>query len=217
MVLHLETDADFEKVFVPSSFGQEKMTILETIDTPIGSYSPDFELPGVDERVHHLSRYLENLRSVCVISMCNYCPYVELYVSRLKSIQAEFSPRGFTLIGLNGSHANDNDVKNGEDFSPGSNFENMKAFAQQHELNFPYLRDSTQDVTCSFGAIITPTAFLIDHHGILRYKGQIDDHPQDPLAEGTDYLRNAIAALFQGQEIQPVQTQPVGTPLVWRK
>ena len=54
------------------------MTILETIDTPIGSYAPDFELPGIDNQVHHLSRYLEKFRSVCVISMCNHCPYVEI-------------------------------------------------------------------------------------------------------------------------------------------
>lgn len=188
------------------------MNILETIDTPIGSYAPDFELPGIDGRVHHLSRYLENFRSVCVISMCNRCTSVEKYIDRLKTIQTEFSPSGFTLIGLNS-----NDVNSGEDMNPGSNFEDMKVFAQRHELNFPYLWDTTQDVTCSFGAVSTPTAFLIDNEGIVRYKGQIDDHPQDPSATGEDYLRNAIACLFQGQEIQPAQTPQLGTPLVWRK
>ncbi|MFM2061731.1 MAG: hypothetical protein RLZZ507_1401 [Cyanobacteriota bacterium] len=188
------------------------MNILETIDTPVGSYAPDFELPGIDGRVHHLSRYLEKFRSVCVICMCNQCPYVHGYIDRIKNIQAEFSPSSFTLIGLNGS-----DVNPGEDLNPGSNFEDMKVFAQRHELNFPYLWDTTQDVTRSLGTISTPTAFLIDHEGILRYKGQIDDHPQDPLATGVDYLRNAIACLFQGQEIQPAQTEQLGTPLVWRK
>lgn len=188
------------------------MNILETIDTPIGSYAPDFELPGIDGRVHHLSRYLESLRSVCVISMSNHCPYVKKYIDRLKKIQTEFSPSSFTLIGLNG-----NDVNPGEDINLGSNFEDMKVFAQRHELNFPYLWDTTQDVTRSFGAVSTPTAFLIDNEGIVRYKGQIDEHPQDPSATGEDFLRNAIASLFEGQEIQPAQTPQLGTPLVWRK
>jgi peroxiredoxin len=216
VVLHLKTNADFEKVCVPSSFGQDKMIILETIDTPIGSYAPDFELPGVDDRVHHLSRYRENLRAVCVISMCNFCPYVVLYLDRLKRIQTEFSADGFTLIGLNSANGN-NGVGGEAEVGAVSTFENMKAFAQQHELNFPYLWDSTQDVTRSFGAISTPTAYLIDNEGILRYKGQIDNHPAHPLVEGVDYLKNAIAALFQGQEIQPAQTQQIGTPLIWRK
>lgn len=190
------------------------MNILETIDTPVGSYAPDFELPDIDKRVHHLSRYLENLHSVCVISVCSNCPYVDMYLGRLKKIQTEFSPNGFTLIGLNGSV---NDTQPRENANYGSNLEEMKIFAQNHQLNFPYLWDTTQDVTRSFGAISTVTAFLIDNQGILRYKGQIDNHPQDPLAPGEDYLRNAIANLLAGIEIQPSQTPQVGTPLVWRK
>ncbi|MEA5579356.1 redoxin domain-containing protein [Anabaena sp. UHCC 0451] len=188
------------------------MNILDTIGTPIGSYAPDFELPGIDERVHHLSRYLENFCSVCVISIWDKCIYVENYLDRLKSIQTEFFPRGFTLIGLNSDNFN-----SGEDMDSGLKFENMKIFAQRRELNFPYLWDTTQDVTRTFGITSTPTAFLIDQSGILRYKGQIDDHPQDPSATGVDYLRNAIACLLAGQEIQPAQTQQLGTPLVWRK
>ena len=183
------------------------MNILETIDTPVGSYAPDFELPGIDGQVHHLRRYLEKFRAVGVISMCNHCPYVEWYLDRLKNIQAEFAPEGFTLIGMNGSDGN---------HYTRSSFENMKAFAQHHHLNFPYLWDSTQDVTRSFGATKTPMAFLIDTNGIVRYKGQIDDHPQDASAVGEDYLKTAIASLFLAQEIDIPQTEAIGTTLIWR-
>ncbi|MEH2002969.1 MAG: thioredoxin family protein [Nostoc sp.] len=183
------------------------MNLLETIDTPVGSYAPDFEIPGIDDQVHHLRRYLEKFRAVGVISMCNHCPYVEWYIDRLKNIQAEFAPEDFTLIGMNGSDG-DRDTK--------PSFENMKGFAQRHDLNFPYLWDSTQDVTRSFGATKTPMAFLIDTNGIVRYKGQIDDHPQDPSSAGEDYLRTAIASLLQGEKIDVPQTQPIGTTLIWR-
>ncbi|MEH2142198.1 thioredoxin family protein [Nostoc sp.] len=183
------------------------MNILETIDTPVGSYAPDFELPGIDGQVHHLRRYLEKFRAVGVISMCNHCPYVEWYLDRLKNIQAEFAAEGFTLIGMNGSDGNHHTR---------SSFENMKAFAQCHHLNFPYLWDSTQDVTRSFGATKTPMAFLIDTNGIVRYKGQIDDHPQDASAVGEDYLKTAIASLFFAQEIDIPQTEAIGTTLIWR-
>ncbi|MEH2264878.1 thioredoxin family protein [Nostoc sp.] len=183
------------------------MNLLETIDTPIGSYAPDFELPGIDDQVHHLRRYLEKFRAVGVISLCNHCPYVEWYIDRLKNIQAEFASKGFTLIGMNGSDGN---------IETRPSFENMKAFAQRHNLNFPYLWDSTQDVTQSFGATKTPMAFLIDANGIVRYKGKIDNHPQDASAVGEEYLRNAIASLFLGQTIDVPQTEPVGTTLIWR-
>lgn len=190
---------------VPSSFKHGKMTTLEIIGTPVGRYAPDFELPGIDNQVHHLSRYLDSFRAVGVIAMCNHCPYVNLYLNRLKNIQAEFGKLGFTLIGMNGNNANSFE-----------SFENMKAFAIVKELNFPYLWDSTQDVTKSFGAVKTPMAFLIDQNGVVRYKGQIDDNIYDPLLVTKHYLTSAIASLFQGQEINILQTDPVGTSLIWR-
>ncbi|MBD2343093.1 thioredoxin family protein [Anabaena subtropica] len=183
------------------------MTILETTNTSVGGYAPDFELPGIDNQVHHLSRYLGNFRAVGVISLCNYCPYVNLYLDRLKGIQEEFAADGFILIGINAS-----DITG----PSWSSLDRMKAFAQDHELHFPYLWDSTQEVSRSFGATKTPMAFLIDSHGILRYRGQIDNHPQEPSSLGEDYLRNAIAALFKGEEIPVPETEPVGTSLIWR-
>ncbi len=183
------------------------MNRLETIDTPVGSYAPDFELPGIDNQVHHLSRYLEKFRAVGVIAMCNHCPYVNLYLEKLKNIQAEFALQGFTLIGMNGSSATQH---------PTESFDQMKTFAQNHQLNFPYLWDSTQDVTRSFGANKTPMAFLVDKNGIVQYKGQIDNYPQEPSSPREDYLRNAIASLFNGQAINLAETEPTGTSLIWR-
>jgi len=183
------------------------MTILETIYTPVGGYAPDFELPGIDERVHHLRRYLEMYRAVGVVFMCNHCPYVSLYLDKLKKIQGEFAASSFKLIGINGCDANK---------YPTEGFENMKAFAKHHQLNFPYLWDSTQDVTRSFGAIKTPMAFLIDSNGVLRYKGQIDSNPQAPSSVRQEYLRNAIACLVKNQAIIQPETEPMGTSLIWR-
>jgi peroxiredoxin len=178
-----------------------------TTDTPIGSYAPDFELPGIDGQVHHLSRYLEKFRAVGVVSMCNYCPYVGYYLERLKQIQQDFSSFGFTLIGVNGN-AVDKDLV--------ESFDGMKAFAQKHELNFPYLWDSTQDVTRSFGALFTPMAFVIDFEGRVRYRGQIDDNSTNPEAVQVQYLRNAIASLFGKNNIDITETEAVGTKIIWR-
>ncbi|MBE9211304.1 thioredoxin family protein [Plectonema cf. radiosum LEGE 06105] len=183
------------------------MSVLETMDTPVGKYAPDFELPGIDNQVHHLRRYLERFRAVGVISMCNRCPYVEFYIDKLKQLQAEFGPQGFTLIGVNGNIAQND---------PKESFDNMKAFARLNQLNFPYLWDSTQDVTRSFGATNTPMAFLIDQDGIVRYKGQVDSTAQQPGSAEKAYLKNAVVALLKQQEIRVAETEALGSSLVWR-
>ncbi len=175
--------------------------------TAIGSYAPDFEIPGIDGAVHHLARYLERFRAVGVIVMCNHCPYVRMYLDRLAQIQVEFAEQGFTLIGIN---AND------ESQFPADSFEQMKIFAVEQRLNFPYLRDVTQDVARSFGAECTPQAFLIDQTGVLRYSGAIDDNPQHPGAVEHSYLRDAITQLLSGNEIVTTLTTPVGCSVKWR-
>jgi len=181
---------------------------MEKIGTPIGSYAPDFELPGTDGMVHHLARYLEKASAVGVIFMCNHCPYVQLYLNRLKQIQANFQSQGFTLIGIN---ANDDRQY------PDDSFENMKRFAAEQQLNFPYLRDVTQDVAKTFGAERTPEAFLIDHSGILRYSGLIDDNAQDPKAVRTNYLQDAIAQLLLNGSVTVPSTNAIGCSVKWRQ
>jgi peroxiredoxin len=181
---------------------------MEKIGTPIGSYAPDFELPGIDDSVHHLATYLEKFHAVGVIIMCNHCPFVRLYLKRLNQIQAEFRRQGFTLIGINANDA----VQYPED-----GFENMKGFAARNQLNFPYLRDMTQDVARSFGATRTPEVFLIDQSGILQYSGRIDDNAHDPEAVKQHYLRDAIAQVLNGGTPTPATTEPEGCSVKWRK
>lgn len=171
-------------------------------------YAPDFELPGINGQVHHLSRNLENYRAVAVVFICNHCPYVSSYLERLKEIQSEFKNSGFTLIAIN-----PNDPKQ----RPEDSFEKMKSFAVEQDLNFPYLWDSSQDVARAFEAEVTPEAFLIDGAVKVRYKGAIDDNANAPENVQTPYLEQAIRSLLAGEEIAVTVTKAVGSPILWRE
>ncbi len=181
---------------------------MEKVGTAIGSYAPDFELPGVDGSVHHLFRYLERYRAVGVVFMCNHCPYVRFYIDRLKQIQADYEAEGFTLIGINPNDA---------DLYPDDSFDNMKTFASNHGLNFPYLRDVTQDVAYSFGAEKTPHVFLIDQKGVLCYSGRVDDSPENAAAVKTTDFRAAIAQVLAGSPVTSTATAPIGCSVKWRR
>ena len=179
------------------------MTIQTNIQPPKVRYAPDFELRGIDTQVHHLARYLEKFQAVGVVFMSHSCDYVQSYIERLKIIQIELQDQGFTLIGINAN-------QNLED-----RFEQMKNFANYYQLNFPYLWDSTRDVTESFGAKTTPMSFLIDTEGCIRYQGAIDDRPTEPTAVKQPYLRKAILELLQGQPISIAATETIGCTLQW--
>lgn len=173
----------------------------------INRYAPDFELPGTDGAVHHLSRYLETFRAVGVVMLNNSCPQVRLYLDRLKQIQSDFQEQGFTLIGINASDDRQ---------FPEDSFAKMKTFLSDCNLNFPYLRDVTQEVAQGFAAETTPEVFLIDRSGLIRYRGAIDDNPQDAAHVRTHYLRQAIAQLLSGIEVFPRTIAAVGSSVTWR-
>lgn len=175
--------------------------------SPIGSYAPDFELPDTNNIVHHLAWYLDKYYAVVVVVMCNHCPYVQSYLERLKQLQTEFEPRGVTLIGIN---AND------ERQVPEDSFEQMKSFAAEHQLNFPYVRDVTQDVVQSLQATTTPQVFLVDNTCVIRYVGAIDDSPQDASAVSKRYLQDAMSFLLEGKPINISTTKTVGCSIKWR-
>lgn len=180
---------------------------MEMTGTAIGSHAPDFELPGIDDRVHHLARYLDEYRAVAVIFMCNHCPYVRAYLERLKQIQEEFRAQNFTAIGINSNDASQ---------YPEDGFERMKSFAAEWQLNFPYLRDANQDVAHCFGAEKTPQVFLLDERSIVRYIGGIDDSPNDADGVKVPYLRDAIAKLLSGKPIAIESTDAIGCSMKWR-
>lgn len=184
------------------------MTPTQTSSNILGQYAPDFELPGVDGEVYHLASTLEPLQGLGVIFMGNECPYVRHYLDRLKQIQAEFGDRGFSLMAINA---------NNTARIPADNFEQMKVFAREQTLNFPYLRDPSQEVASGFGAEVTPEVFLVDKSGMVCYCGAIDDCAETPETVANSYLNNAISALLDNRPISPEATRAIGTPLQWRE
>ncbi len=175
--------------------------------TPIGSYAPDFELPGTDTQVHHLSKYLEIYQAVVVVFLSNQCPYVQSYLQRLKQLQADWQESGLAAIGINA-----NDTLQ----APEESLEHMRTFAEQQQLNFPYLRDVNQDVAKCFGASKTPEVFLVNREGVLCYKGAIDDCADTPAGVTHNYLQDAVTRVMAAQPVDPPQTEAIGSAIVWR-
>ena len=171
-------------------------------NTVIGTYAPDFELPGTDKAVHHLARYLDRYKAVGIVFLSNVCPDVKRVLPQLLQLQADLAPQGFTLIGIN---PNDTVQASTE------GMEAMQQFAQAEALTFPYIRDVTQDVVQAFGASQTPEAFVLDQAGIIRYQGRVTGEG------GETPLKDAAIAILQQQPVQTAQTQPAGTNILWKR
>ena len=173
------------------------MALTATFHSSVGNYAPDFEIPGVDREVYHLSNYLHAYKLVCVVFLSNCCPIVRSQLPKLKEIQAKFSKSSaLTVVGIN---ANDSHQ------APEENFEKMQTFAQQMQLNFPYLWDPTQEVALGFQAQVTPEVFVVNNQGLVLYDGNIEGLGED-----------LITTMLSVEDFVPLRTEAIGSPIKWR-
>ena len=182
------------------------MTLLESKGIPMGTPAPDFSLKGVDDQVHSLTDAAD-AEVFVIVFMCNHCPYVQAIWDRLVALQGKFEDRGVQFVGINPNYHPD---------YPEDSLEKMKEYYGQHEMNFPYLIDESQEIARAYGAECTPDIFVYDRERKLAYHGRIDDNWQNPDAVTREELSDAIEALLESEVPSEDQNPSMGCSIKWR-
>lgn len=143
-------------------------------------------------------------KAVVVVFTNNGCPFARQYENRLTSLARSYSGRGVQFLFVNPSV---NQQEGGE------NRQEMAAKAAAGNYTFPYLADEGQIISSRFGATRTPEVFVLQNLNgefLLRYKGAIDDNPQAADFVKEPYLRNALEAVLQNQQVQNPERRAAG-------
>ncbi len=180
------------------------------LDTPIcdfGWQAPKFELKDADGKSYAFDDVMGE-KGLLIAFICNHCPYVKRmianFVADAKLLQAE-------AVGVVAIMSND--YQKYADDSP----ENMKKFASQSGMNFPYLVDESQEIARAYDAVCTPDFFGLNAQGALQYRGRLDDVSKqnannDRQADLLQAMR-LIAETGQGPE---QQIASMGCSIKWR-
>lgn len=172
----------------------------------IGDSAPQFTLPGADGNEYSLSSF-NDAKVLVVVFSCNHCPYVVGSEERMKRLVSDYDPRGVAMVAINS-----NETEN----HPGDSFEHMKQRVRERGLNFPYLRDETQEVARRYGALRTPHFYVFDQDRRLQYTGRMDDNPRTPGKQTTRELRDALDAVLAGRKPAVPVTNPIGCNAKWK-
>ena len=165
----------------------------------IGDTAERFELPATDGSSHGPDGV------TAVAFTCNHCPYAIAWHDRLLDVARDYEGRARVLM------VNSNDASR----YPRDSFDAMRERVEADGgWPAPYLHDESQEVARAYGAQTTPDVFLVDAHGVLRYRGAPDSDHQDPTA-GAGWLRDALDAVLAGREPDPGETEPVGCSVKW--
>ena len=138
------------------------------LDTPIcefGLKAPAFNLPDPDGKMHSLDDVMGE-KGLLVAFICNHCPYVKAIIDRLVEDAAALQAEGVGVVAI---------MPNDFTKVPADSPAEMRKFAEQHGMPFPYLVDETQEVGRAYDAVCTPDFFGYNAKGELQYRGRLDD------------------------------------------
>jgi peroxiredoxin len=181
---------------------------------PIGSPLPDFNLPGVDGKMHKTSEY-GGTKALAIVFESNHCPVSQLYEGRIEKLYADYRAKGVTLVAINPNNPKTVRLDELGYTDVTDSLPEMKLRARFRGIDWPYLYDGdTQAVSSKFGAVATPHIFIFDAQRKLRYQGRIDDNQREELVKTHD-ARNALDAVLAGRPVAVAETRAFGCTTKW--
>jgi len=182
------------------------MALLENRDVPLGAACPDFRLPAVDDTTYGLADAAA-APVLCVLFICNHCPYVVAVEDRIVALAREYGPRGVQFVGICS-----NDPSSYPDDAPAK----LLVRWREKGYGFPYLVDDSQEVARAFDAVCTPDIYVYDRDRRLAYHGRIDDSWKDESQVTRRELAAAFDALLAGERPAAEQHHSMGCSIKWK-
>jgi peroxiredoxin len=171
-----------------------------------GWKAADFTLPATDGRLCGL-RDIAGPKGTLIVFICNHCPYVKAVIDRLARDVSELAG-----LGIGAAAISSNDAVS----YPEDSFDNMKRFAADHGLPFPYLYDESQDVARAYRAVCTPDFFGFDADLGLQYRGRLDESRKESAPGARRDLFEAMKAVALTGQGPREQVPSIGCSIKWK-
>ncbi len=158
----------------------------------IGAKVADFRLDDTNGATHSLSGYAG--RTVVVAFWSFKCPVALAAADRIGAIGAKFGSRGVVVLGI-ASSANETAAE-------------IRRNAANLKVGFPVLLDADGLVADRFGANHTPSVYVVDPSGVLRYRGGLENTA--PGAGRSGPVEDSVEAILEGRPVAVPETPAPG-------
>jgi peroxiredoxin len=162
----------------------------------IGAAAPDFQLTTVDGKPFSLSSAAKSHKAVVLIFISTQCPYSNAYNDRMRDMASAYASKGVLFVGINSNKTEDAAA--------------VHSHAKEHGHTFPIMKDPENKVADFYDARHTPTVYVVDSQGKVRYEGRIDENYEDPKGVTSPDLRNALDSLLAGKPVAKTVTKAFG-------
>jgi hypothetical protein len=173
-------------------------------DPQTGALAPAFQLSGADGKLHTLSEYrgklvvLEWTSPLCEFTAKHYAS------GQMQTLQKHARAAGAVWLAINSAGRGQADYTTPEQANA--------RLAKTGSVVSSFLIDGDGKTGRLYGAKTTPSLYLIDAAGVLRYHGAVDNKPwgDGNPAGAQNYLRLALADIAAGKPVSIPATQPYG-------
>ena len=176
-------------LFVISASADRLAASDDSAESQVGNKVTSFELSDYQGNAVSLDSYEES-KIVVLLFLGTECPLVQLYGPQLERLSETYQDQDVAFIGIN---------PNSQD-----SISEIAAYAKQHEISFPILKDVGNKIADRIGATRTPEVFVLDADRVIRYQGRIDDQYAVGVVRDDARSENLIDALDELLEGKPV-------------
>ncbi len=168
----------------------------------LGRKIAEFNCKDYHGKSHALADYADR-KLVVVVFLGTECPLAKLYGARLAQLSDEFAAEGVAFLGIDSNRQD--------------SITEIAAYARNHGIEFPILKDLGNELSDKLGATRTPQVFVLDQERVVRYEGRIDG--QYSFGAGVGYaqpklgrrdLAEALTELLSGKEVSLASTEVKG-------
>ncbi len=154
----------------------------------------DFKLEDTAGKTHSLASYKGK---IVVLAFWSFkCPVALSYDAPLAALQEKYAGRGIVVLGVD-SNSNETSAE-------------IERNVRNLNLAFPMLLDSDGVLAERVGATITPTVFVLDGQGVIRYKGSLGNLRKPGDSKREAFAEDAIDAILAGKAVAVPETKVNG-------
>jgi peroxiredoxin len=163
----------------------------------IGSRIGSFQLPDALGEMRTLRSF--SGKAVAIVFWSYKCPVALAYIQRVEELRKKYEGKGVSVFTIAaGANETPAEIR--------ANITNLK-------ISVPVLLDSEGNVAERLGATHSPSVFIVDGEGVLRYKGALDNNKRPGESGRISYAEDALDSILSGREIRVADTRPFGCGL----
>ncbi|MSR74160.1 MAG: redoxin domain-containing protein [Planctomycetes bacterium] len=185
---------------VPVTQPEKSAAPVKVVKLAAGDMLPEFTLADLAGGTKTSKDLLKGKKILVLDFWSASCPTCKVNESRFTTYDKDWAEKGVVIVHI---------ASNRGEVGDAQALDKLREAVKANGIKLPILVDTGNVVADTFGAAVTPTTYVIDATGKIRYSGAITDDSRNRKVT-VDYIGDALSALLADKEPGITSSRPEG-------